>query len=143
MTPLVWVALVALLAGGLLAVYWFVLGRKDKTATVSAPAAPVADEDLDEELEDREAFEALGEGARCDAAFEAAAHEDAASTRLLERALDDPVEAVALAAAHSLVSSGRGEVLDRYVKLHPGARAQRVASMTQLLSSGGATTASG
>ena len=137
MTPLVWVALAALVAGALLAAYAaFSPARKAKPAAVASAAVPPATASQaagEDELEDLEAFEALDEAARCDAAFAAAAHEDAASTRLLERALDDPVEAVALAAAHALATSGRAGVLDRYVQANPGARAQRLAAVTALL----------
>ena len=134
MTPLVWVALAALVAGALLAAYAVFSARtKPPAASVAVPPATASQPAGEDELEDLEAFEALDEAARCDAAFAAAAHEDAASTRLLERALDDPVEAVALAAAHSLATSGRAGVLDRYVRSHPGARAQRVAAVTALL----------
>jgi len=144
MTPLIWVALAALVAGALLAAYAFSPARKTKPVAVSPVAAPAPAQEADaDELEDREAFDALDEGARCDAAFAAAAHEDPASTRLLESALDDPVEAVALAAAHSLVASDRAEVLDRYVRSHPGTRSQRVADVTALLVPDRAAKASG
>ena len=46
------------------------------------------------------------EAERCDFVFAIAALEDPSSLRLLERALDDPCEAVALAAAHALATSG-------------------------------------
>lgn len=80
-----------------------------------------------------EEFAGLSEAARCDLIFEVAAFDDERSQQLLEHALNDPAEAVALAAAHALASSGRSSVLEAFLAQHPGARAQRLAQTLALL----------
>jgi HEAT repeat protein len=82
-------------------------------------------------------FAALSEPARCDMIFAVAALDDDRSSELLERALDDPSEAVALAAAHALAGRGSSPVVERYLASHPGERADRIAGTLALLRSEG------
>jgi hypothetical protein len=77
-------------------------------------------------------FDDLSEAERCDFVFAIAALDDSSSTRLLERALDDPCEAVALAAAHALASVGGSATLQRFFAQR-GARAERIARSLELL----------
>jgi hypothetical protein len=77
-------------------------------------------------------FDGLSEAERCDFVFAIAALEDPSSTRLLERALDDPCEAVALAAAHALASFGGTATLQRFFAQR-GGRAERIARSLELL----------
>ena len=78
-------------------------------------------------------FAGLNASARCDLIFAVAALEDERSRELLEQALDDPSEPVALAAAHALVSHGHRAHVDRYLAANPGARATNLAGMLALL----------
>jgi hypothetical protein len=78
-------------------------------------------------------FAGLSESGRCDLIFAVAALEDQRSQGLLERALDDPSEPVALAAAHALASHGCRTNVDRYLAANPGARATHIASLLALL----------
>ena len=80
-------------------------------------------------------FADLSESARCDLVFAVAALDDERSEHLLEFALGDPTEAVALAAAHALAESGRTAILDRYLAAHPGERAERISATLSLLGS--------
>ncbi|MEO6836363.1 MAG: hypothetical protein ABI231_10725 [Candidatus Tumulicola sp.] len=78
-------------------------------------------------------FAGLSEPARCDLIFALAALDDRRSLRVLESALDDPSEAVALAAAHALTSRGEAPVVDRYFASNTGDRAARIAGTLALL----------
>ncbi len=76
-------------------------------------------------------FAHLSEADRCDLVFAVAALEDARSQRLLEDALDDPSEAVALAAARAMTQRGRNAELERYLA-RPGERSRRIAATLEL-----------
>ncbi len=78
-------------------------------------------------------FAGLSESARCDLVFAVAALRDDRSHHLLEFALRDPNEAVALAAAHALAGSGRAPAVERFLAQHPGERAERIVSTLSLL----------
>ena len=78
-------------------------------------------------------FAGLSESARCDLVFAVGTLDDERSRSLLEHALSDPAEAVALAAAHALESSGRGSIVEGFLKAHPGERADRIAATLALL----------
>lgn len=80
-----------------------------------------------------EEFGGLSESARCDLVFAVAALEDERSQHLLEYALNDPAEAVSLAAAHALAGHGRRTLVDAYLTSHPGTRADRIAQALALL----------
>jgi len=78
-------------------------------------------------------FGSLSNAERCDFIFAIAALDDPSSLRLLERALDDPCEAVALAAAHALTTAGSTTQLERFFAEHPGGRTDRIAASLELL----------
>ncbi|MGH7738487.1 MAG: hypothetical protein ACREMP_11570 [Candidatus Tyrphobacter sp.] len=78
-------------------------------------------------------FAELSEAARCDLVFAVGALDDTRSSHLLEFALADPNEAVALAAAHVLAGSGRAAAVERYLAQHPGERAERIVTTLSLL----------
>ncbi len=78
-------------------------------------------------------FAALSEAERCDLIFAVAALDDAPSEQLLARALDDPSEAVALAAACSLARLGHSATLERYLARCSRERAQRISQTLELL----------
>jgi hypothetical protein len=80
-----------------------------------------------------EEFAHLCEAERCDLVFAYAALDDSQSLEMLERALDDPSEAVALAAARAVATRGRSAAVERYLELHPGERTRRIAAMLELL----------
>ncbi|MBV8372577.1 MAG: hypothetical protein JOY69_04900 [Candidatus Eremiobacteraeota bacterium] len=80
-----------------------------------------------------EEFAGLNESARCDFVFAIAALEDERSHGLLARALDDPSETVALAAARALVARGKRDDVGRYLTAHPDQRSQRIAATLDLL----------
>lgn len=78
-------------------------------------------------------FAGLSEAARCDLVFAVAALDDERSRRLLEHALGDPAEAVSLAAAHALETSGRHDEVEAFLQAHPGERAERIRATLALL----------
>ena len=78
-------------------------------------------------------FSGLSESARCDLLFAVSDLDDERSQQLLEHALDDPSDAVALAAAHALARRGRGSTVNEYAQHHPGERAQRIVETLALL----------
>lgn len=78
-------------------------------------------------------FAGLSEAARCDLIFAVGDLDDERSHRLLLHALDDPSDAVALAAAHALVRRGGSDAVDAYAHAHPGARAERIVSTLALM----------
>ena len=80
-----------------------------------------------------EEFSGLGETARCDLVFAVADLDDERSARLLIHALDDPSDAVALAAAHALARRGATNSIEDYAARHPGERAQRIVATLALL----------
>jgi HEAT repeat protein len=82
----------------------------------------------------RSRYEKLSAPQRVDFIFAIAALEDASSAELLARALDDPDETVALAAARALAGAGRSDELERFFATHRGERATRIARMLELLS---------
>ena len=106
--------------------------RRPAEARASRPATQLtATTDWTSDAGDE--FAGLSESARCDMIFAVAAFDDERSQKLLEHALDDPAEAVSLAAAHALVSSGRASVVQAFLAQHPGPRAERLASTLALL----------
>ena len=78
-------------------------------------------------------FAHLSDADRCDLVFAVAALDDALSRRLLEEALDDPSETVALAAARAMANRGRSAELERYLA-RPGERTRRIAAALELFS---------
>jgi hypothetical protein len=126
--------IVVLVIGVALGAYAMFAPKRERVARVAREGPPLqATTDWTNEAGDE--FAGLSESARCDLVFAVAALEDSRSQRLLEHALDDPAEPVALAAAHALVSSGRRAVVERYLADHPGLRADRIAQTLALLDS--------
>jgi hypothetical protein len=80
-----------------------------------------------------EGLSALSESERCDLIFAVAALETEHSRAILESALDDESEGVALAAATTLVRRGHAEAVRRYFVAHRGDRASRIAETLELL----------
>jgi hypothetical protein len=78
-------------------------------------------------------FAGLSESARCDLIFAVSDLRDERSQRLLTHALDDPSDAVALAAAHALIRRGDSQALGEYAQRHPGERSERLARTLELL----------
>ncbi len=78
-------------------------------------------------------FAGLSEPARCDLIFAVADLEDRRSQQLLSHALDDPSDAVALAAAHALMRRGDSQVIEEYAQRRPGERSERLARTLELL----------
>jgi len=109
-----------------------------------APRAPAPSEEPRKPLEPWSAstdwtqeagdeFAGLSESARCDLIFAVTDLADERSQRLLVHALDDPSDAVALAAAHALVHRGEAAQVDAYAQRHPGERSERLARTLELL----------
>jgi hypothetical protein len=84
--------------------------------------APVGDE-----------FTALSDAERCDLIFAVAALEDESSERLLARALGDPSEGVALAAAHALARRSGLATLERYLMQCASERAASLRLLVEIL----------
>ena len=80
-----------------------------------------------------EEFAGLSETERCEMVFAVAAFDDQRSHDVLEHALNDPAEPVATAAAHALASTGRRDVVARFLSAHPGERADRISALLALL----------
>jgi hypothetical protein len=78
-------------------------------------------------------FENLSDAARCGMVFAMAELDDDRSRGLLEAALDDRSDAVALAAAHALATNGRLETVRAYAAAHPGPRGQHLLETISLL----------
>lgn len=131
MTIVVVLVIVAAAAVGL---YAYMAPRRAERARVQRSGEPLhATTDWTSGAGDE--FAGLSESARCDLVFAVAALEDERSQHLLEHALSDPAEPVALAAAHVLISSGRSSVVKQFLDDHPGLRADRIAQTLSLLDS--------
>jgi hypothetical protein len=126
-------ALVIILIGGaLIGVYAMTAPRKTRNTQPEPPSAPLlATTDWTSEAGDE--FAGLSESARCDLVFAVATLDDERSQQLLEHALQDPAEAVCLAAAHALATNGRRAVVERFLTQHPGERADRITQALVLL----------
>jgi hypothetical protein len=131
--PAIAIAVVVVLVIGVaLGIYtWLAPRRVAAPARVREGAPLHASTDWTNEA--GEEFAGLSESARCDLVFAVAALDDERSQRLLEHALNDPAEAVALAAAHALVTHGRRNLVDNFLGGHPGSRADRIAQALSLL----------
>jgi hypothetical protein len=80
-----------------------------------------------------EDFGVLSEAERCDLIFAVAALEDDTSEALLGRALGDPSEGVALAAAHALARRGGLETLERHLTQCASERAHTLRLLVEIL----------
>ncbi|HTZ55974.1 MAG TPA: hypothetical protein VMB20_13005 [Candidatus Acidoferrum sp.] len=125
-------ALLILVAGVLIGLYAWRAPRRMAQARVAREGAPLQATTAWTN-EAGEEFAGLSEAARCDLVFAVAALEDERSQHLLAYALNDPAEAVSLAAAHALAGHGRRALVDAYLTSHPGARADRIAQALALL----------
>ena len=125
-------AMLVLVAGVLLGLYAWLAPRRAAAAAVAREGLPLQATTAWTN-EAGEEFAGLSEAARCDLVFAVAALDDERSQRLLEHALNDPAEAVSLAAAHALAGHGRRTVVELYLASHPGARADRIAQALALL----------
>jgi HEAT repeat protein len=79
-----------------------------------------------------EEFDSLSDAERCDLIFALAVLEDETSARLLVRALDDPSEAVALAAACALARRGGSAALEHHLDAL-GERARTLRLLVEIL----------
>jgi hypothetical protein len=131
------VAILVVLIAGLIA--WRVyLAQARHARVLPASAAPAIASLPPAETADwtraaGEEFTDLSEAERCDLVFAFAALDDPASEALLERALEDPSEAVELAAARAFVNRGRDAVVERVLATHSRERAHRIKSTLELL----------
>lgn len=80
-----------------------------------------------------EEFAGLSESARCDLIFAVCDLSDERSEQMLRHALEDPSDAVALAAAHVLARRGCSAAVNEYAQRHPGERAERIVQTLALL----------
>jgi HEAT repeat protein len=79
------------------------------------------------------AFAELSEAERCDFIFACQALDDRESLALIERALDDPCESVAIAAARAMARRGQTEDLHCYFARRSDERSLRIARAVELL----------
>ena len=132
MSVVVFGLVLVLLAGIALGIYAWRAPRREPAVPVKL-AAPPLQMTTDWTNEAGDEFAGLSEPARCDLVFAVATLDDERSRRLLEHALSDPAEAVALAAAHALASSGRADVVEAFLTTNPGPRADRLTETLALL----------
>jgi HEAT repeat protein len=81
----------------------------------------------------RDEFSTLSEAERCDYVFALGALDDPATMPLLRRALEDPSETVAIAAARSLVTAGRNDELETFLAHRSDDRSRQIAQTLELL----------
>ena len=123
-----------ILAGIAIGIYAYLAPRRVERVRAQRSDEPLkATTDWTNEAGDE--FAGLSESARCDLVFAVGALDDERSQRLLEHALSDPAEAVSLAAAHVLISSGRRSTVETFLAQNPGRRADRIAQTLSLLDS--------
>ena len=121
-----------IIAGALIGLYAYVAPRRTAEVRARRQGAPLqATTAWTNEAGDE--FSGLSESARCDMVFAVAALDDERSQNLLEHALSDPAEPVALAAAHVLISSGRANIVHAFLEKHPSERADRIGQALSLL----------
>jgi hypothetical protein len=132
MSTIVIVLVAILIVGAGVGIFALVAPRRAESKARTRHGPPLqATTDWTNEVGDE--FAGLSESARCDMIFAVAALEDERSNRLLMHALNDPAEAVSLAAAHALAGNGRRLVVDQYLTANPGQRADRIAQALALL----------
>ncbi|HZZ00154.1 MAG TPA: hypothetical protein VFE36_11315 [Candidatus Baltobacteraceae bacterium] len=130
------VLIAALVIGAVIGIYALLAPRRRAKERESVEAAtPREDLRVDTAWNERtEAdFGSLPEAARCDMIFAVSALDDDRSAQLLEHALADPSETVALAAARALKERGRSDAVDEYLARNPGERTERIAHTLSLL----------
>jgi HEAT repeat protein len=128
-------AVLALLfvVGVILGAYALLAPRKAVVEEVPLPPLEPWTASTDWTSEAGAEFAGLSESARCDLIFAVADLQDERSQRLLTHALDDPSDAVALAAAHALMRRGDTQAVEAYASRHPGERSERLARTLELL----------
>jgi len=132
MNTIVIILIAVLIAGAGIGVLALVAPRRVDEARKRREGPPLqATTDWTNEAGDE--FAGLTESARCDMIFAVVALEDDRSQRLLVHALNDPSEAVSLAAAHALAGSGRRGTVEAFLAAHPGQRADRITQALKLL----------
>lgn len=127
MSALSIILLLVLVAGVALGAYALLAPHKGEpapTRTVAARDNAPLTVTTDWTTEAGEEFAGLSESERCDLIFAVAALEDERTHSLLVHALGDPSGAVALASAHALRTAGHEDEVERFVRDHPGARAE-------------------
>jgi hypothetical protein len=102
-----------------------------RTTRKERPAPPQPAENWTQAAGDE--FSALSEAERCDLIFAVAALDDERCQQLLVRALDDPSEAVALAAARSLARHGGSACLERYLAARCDERGRALRLLVEIL----------
>lgn len=133
MGPIAIALIVAFAIGALLGIYALLAPRRN------AERAPVEVQRQDLRVDTafnaatQAEFDTLPEAARCDMIFAVSALDDERSAQLLEHALDDSSETVALAAARALKERGRSDTVDAYLARRPDERAERIAHTLSLL----------
>ena len=129
------VLLAVFAVGAAIGVYALAAPRKAPPEPVAVPVRPVAPLEVATgwTAEAGDEFAGLSESARCDMVFAVADLDDERSRGLLVHALEDPSDAVALAAGHALISSGRADEVRAYVSRTPAIRAQRMMETLALL----------
>lgn len=120
-------------AGAILGAYALLAPRAAVRDEPPAPPLQPWNPSTDWTKEAGDEFAGLSESARCDLIFAVADLDDERSKQLLAHALDDPSDAVALAAAHALMRRGETAEIDEYAKRHPGERSERLARTLELL----------
>lgn len=101
--------------------------RRRRTPVYALPPAPNWLSPVGED------FTALSEAERCDLIFALDALVDDSSETLLARALGDPSETVALAAAHALARRGGLEMLERHLTECASERARSLRLLVEIL----------
>jgi hypothetical protein len=132
-SPVATALLVVLVLGAGVALYAFLAPRRRAQRQTSAPERSPLQVETEWNDATAQEFATLTEPARCDMIFAVAALDDRRSAQLLEFALGDPSEAVAVAAARALTARGRSGAVDAYLERHPGERAERIAHTLALL----------
>lgn len=129
------IGLVVVLAVGIaLGIFAWVAPRKPAAAVPDSAPVPPWRSTTEWTKAAGEEFAGLSEAARCDLIFAVNDLRDERSQQLLVHALDDPSDAVALAAAHALAARGELASVESYAHVHPGERAQRILDTLTLLS---------
>lgn len=133
MTPLLAALAVVFAVGAAIGLYAWRAPRAVPVRSEPQRTIPPFKPNLSWTAEAGEEFAGLSESARCDLIFAVSDLNDERSARLLEHALDDPSDAVALAAAHALARRGATDAVGEYARRHPGERADRILSTLALL----------
>jgi hypothetical protein len=140
MPTLLWILVAVFVAGAVIGAYALLAPRAQHVGAVAEEAAPslpplepLSTTNGHWTSEAVEEFAGLSEAARCDLIFAVATLDDERSHRLLLHALDDPADAVALAAAHALARNGNAADVAAYVRAYPGTRADTLVQTLALL----------